>query len=109
VPVSWARTDSDMAPPAPRYDFALYTRCLSYIASCVATSASLQTGIAGLQVFGKFQHCIQNTWSYYTAVLAAINNVNPTLPIYLMEALNIGETLSFVREEMENPYVNSDR
>jgi len=109
VPMPWPRADSDMAPPAPRYDFTLYTRCLTFIANCVATSASLQTGIAGLQVFGKFQHCIQNTWAYYTAVLAAINNVNPTLPIYLMEALSIGETFSFVREEMSNPYVNSDR
>lgn len=109
APMPWPRADSDMAPSSPRYDFTLYTRALTHIASAVATAGSLQVGVAGLQIFGKFHHNPQNTWAYYTALLAAINNVNPSLPIYLMEALSIGETFSFVREEMTNPYVNADR
>src|SRR5687768_16378275 len=53
VPMPSPRPDSDMAPPAPRYDFTLYTRCIANIASYVATSASLRAGISRLQIFGE--------------------------------------------------------
>ncbi|TKA81583.1 hypothetical protein B0A49_00355 [Cryomyces minteri] len=74
-----------------RHNLDLATRCLLFIAQ----EARSMDGVVGLQLCNEAEYDAIGMYAWYDSVIGQIAKIDDTLPLYISDAWNLGQALSY--------------